>query len=145
MAKAGKGSRRTGPQPAFALAALAAALIGLGGSSIAQQPSAQGAPSAVPVSVGKVIRQDVPLWLRELGTVQAFYSVLLRPKVDGTLLQVPVAEGQEVKQGDVLFEIDSRPYREALRQTEATVARDRAAISQAQAMLLKDTATSKTP
>src|SRR5215469_4214051 len=131
MAKAGKGSRRTGPQPASVLAALAAALIGMGGSSIAQQPSAQGAPSAVPVSVGKVIRQDVPLWLRELGTVQAFYSVLLRPKVDGTLLQVPVAEGQEVKQGDLLAVIDPKPYQAVLDAATAKKLQDQADLANA--------------
>ena len=56
--------------------------------TVAQQPAPQS--PAVPVSVGTVIQQNVPLWLRELGTVQAFYSVQLRPKVDGTLMQVPV-------------------------------------------------------
>src|SRR5947209_8294415 len=70
---------------------------------------AQGTP-AVPVTVTTVTKQDVPLWLRGLGTVQAYYSVQMRPRVDGTLTQVPVTEGQDVKKGDLLAVIDPRPY-----------------------------------
>jgi membrane fusion protein, multidrug efflux system len=132
MAEAGEGPRRTGPKLAFALvAALGAVAIGLSGHSSAQQPRAQGAPPTVPVSVGKVIRQDVPLWLRGLGTVQAFYSVQLRPKVDGTLLQVPVAEGQEVKQGDLLAVIDPKPYQAVLDAATAKKLMDQADLANA--------------
>jgi multidrug efflux system membrane fusion protein len=93
---------------------IAAATLGVSTTAFVAQPAAQTAPppasAPVPISVGKVVRQDVPLWLRGLGTVQAFYSVLLRPQVDGTLLHVPVAEGQDVNQGDLLAVIDPRPY-----------------------------------
>jgi multidrug efflux system membrane fusion protein len=85
----------------------------------------------VPVSVGTVTRQDVPLWVRELGTVQAFYSVLLRPKVDGTLLQVPVTEGQEVKQGDLLAVIDPKPYQAVLDAATAKKLQDQADLANA--------------
>lgn len=90
----------------------AAALAGT--ALLSRQTLAQQAAPAVPVSVGKVIRQDVPIWLHGLGTVQAFYSVQLRPKVDGTLLEVPVTEGQDVKQGDLLAVIDPKPYQAVL-------------------------------
>src|ERR1700760_3258532 len=81
------------------------------------QPASQPAPSAppkVPVSVAPVLRKDVPNFLRGLGTVQALQTVQLRSQVDGVLLQVPVTEGQDVKQGEVLAIIDPRPYKAAL-------------------------------
>src|SRR5262249_30268377 len=78
-----------------------------------------GAP-AVPVKVTHTARQDVPHFLFGLGQVQAFNSVLVRARVDGTLMQVPVTEGQDVKQGDVLAIIDPRPYQAAL---EAAIAK----------------------
>ena len=94
-------------------------------------PAPQECAPAVPVSVGKVTRQDVPLWLRELGTVQAFYSVQLRPKVDGTLMQVPVTEGQEVKQGDLLAVIDPKPYQAMLDAATAKKLQDQADLANA--------------
>jgi membrane fusion protein, multidrug efflux system len=97
--------------------------------AMAQQPAP--APPAVPVSVATVTNQDVPLWLHGLGTVQAFYSVLLRPKVDGTLLQVAVNEGQEVKQGDLLAVIDPRPYQAMLDAAKAKKLQDQADLANA--------------
>ena len=131
MADEENGPRRQGLTLAFALVALGAATISLGGRASAQQPRPTATAPAVPVSIGKVIRQDVPLWLRELGTVQAFYSVLLRPKVDGTLLQVPVAEGQEVKQGDLLAVIDPKPYQAVLDAARAKKLQDQADLANA--------------
>jgi multidrug efflux system membrane fusion protein len=94
-----------------------------------QQPAPT--PPAVPVSVATVTRQDVPLWLHGLGTVQAFYSVQLRPKVDGTLLRVPVAEGQEVQQGDLLAVIDPKPYQAVLDAAKAKKLQDQADLANA--------------
>jgi membrane fusion protein, multidrug efflux system len=131
MADEENGPRRQGLKLAFVLVALGVAAIGPGSRASAQQPRAPGAAAAVPVSVGKVMRQDVPLWLRELGTVQAFYSVQLRPKVDGTLLQVPVSEGQEVKQGDLLAVIDPKPYQAILDAATAKKLMDQADLANA--------------
>jgi multidrug efflux system membrane fusion protein len=86
----------------------------------------------VPVSVGRVVRKDVPIWLNALGTVRAFYSVQLRSKVDGTLQQVAVTEGQEVKQGDLLAVIDPRPYQAALSTVQAKKQQDEADLANAQ-------------
>ena len=99
--------------------------------------AAQSAPldPAVPVTVTKAIRRDVPVWLRGLGTVQAYYSVQLRPRVDGTLTQVPVKEGQDVKQGDLLAVIDPRPYQAALDAVVAKKQQDQAQLSNAEADL----------
>jgi multidrug efflux system membrane fusion protein len=107
-------------------------------SAIAQSspPVASQGP-VIPVSVGTVTRQDVPLWLHGLGTVQAFNSVQLRPKVDGTLLEVPVAEGQIVKQGDLLAVLDARPYQAVLDAAMAKKGQDQAQLSNAQADLAR--------
>jgi multidrug efflux system membrane fusion protein len=99
--------------------------------------SAQTGPAAVPVTVTKVTRQDVPIWLTGLGTVQANYAVQLRPRVDGTLTQVPVKEGQDVKQGDLLAIIDPRPYQAVLDATQAKKQQDQAQLANAQADLAR--------
>jgi membrane fusion protein, multidrug efflux system len=83
-------------------------------SSVAQQAQAPAGPPIIPVSAAPVVRQDVPNYLRGLGSVLALQTVQLRSEVDGVLLKVPVTEGQDVKQGDVLAIIDPRPYQAAL-------------------------------
>ena len=87
--------------------------------------------ASVPVSTTKAARQDVPVWLRGLGTVQALNAVTLRTRVDGTLTQVPVTEGQLVKQGTLLAVIDPRPYQAALDQASAKKAQDDAQLTNA--------------
>ncbi len=96
-------------------------------------PLAMAQSPAVPVTVTKAVKQDVPVWLRGLGTVQAYYSVQLRPRVDGTLTQVPITEGQDVKQGDLLAVIDPRPYQASLDTALAKKQQDQAQLSNAQA------------
>jgi membrane fusion protein, multidrug efflux system len=93
------------------------------------------APSAVPVSVAKVTRQDVPLWLHGLGTVQAINSVLLRTQVDGVLQQVKVSEGQIVHEGDLLAVIDPRPYQATLDAAMAKKHQDEADLANARSDL----------
>jgi membrane fusion protein, multidrug efflux system len=83
------------------------------------------------VSVAKVERQDVPVWLSGLGTVQALNTVTVRARVDGTLMQVPVTEGQLVKQGTLLAVIDPRPYQAVLDQAIAKKAQDEAQLANA--------------
>src|SRR5271157_4116518 len=92
---------------------------------------------AVPVTVTTASKQDVPIWLRALGTVQAYYSVQLRPRVDGTLTEVPVKEGQDVRQGDLLAVIDPRPYKATLDAAIAKKQQDQAQLSNAQADLAR--------
>jgi multidrug efflux system membrane fusion protein len=85
----------------------------------------------VPVSVANAERQDVPVWLRGIGTVQALNTVTVRARVDGTLMQVPVAEGQVVKQGTLLAVIDPRPYQASLDQANAKKAQDEVMLANA--------------
>ena len=97
--------------------------------------SAQGGP--VPVSIVQPRRQDVPVMLRTIGTVQAFQSVNVRARVDGTLDKVLFTEGQTVKAGDVLAELDPRPYRAILEQAVAKRASDAATLANARSDLLR--------
>jgi multidrug efflux system membrane fusion protein len=105
-----------------------------------QQAQQKGGPPMVPVSVAKAARESVATELSVVGTVEASAIVQVKSQIAGELVRVGFAEGQNVAQGDLLFQVDSRPYEEALRQAEANVARDRAQILQAEAALARDTA-----
>ena len=86
---------------------------------------------AIPVETAAAARADVTVHLDGLGTVQAFNTVTLTTRVDGQLQTVNFVDGQNVKAGDVLAQIDSRPYRAALDQTVATKAKDEAQLANA--------------
>lgn len=113
----------------------------------AQSPAPAGtaapAQPGVPVTAAPAMRQDVPILLRGLGSVQAYNAVQLRPRVDGTLTKVPVSEGQEVKQGELLAIIDPRPYQAILDSALAKKQQDEAMLSSAQADLMRYTALTK--
>jgi multidrug efflux system membrane fusion protein len=81
---------------------------------------------AVPVLLAPVEKRDVPIWLEGLGSVAAFQQVSVRPQVDGKLERVLFKEGQAVKKGQVLAEIDARPFLVQLHQAEGALSRDRA-------------------
>src|SRR5579862_4617336 len=70
----------------------------------------------VPVVVATVARQNLPLYLDGLGSVSAFYTVTLKSRVDGQMMEVDFKEGQDVKKGDLLAIIDPRPYQVTLAQ-----------------------------
>ncbi|MCC6717004.1 MAG: efflux RND transporter periplasmic adaptor subunit [Acetobacteraceae bacterium] len=76
-------------------------------------------PDSIPVLLATAEKKDVPIWLDGLGTVQASASVVVRPMVDGPLVEVRFREGQDVAVGDVLARIDSRTYQAALDQALA--------------------------
>jgi membrane fusion protein, multidrug efflux system len=99
---------------------------------------AQSRPAAtppVPVGVAIAERKTVPLQVITVGNVQAYTTVSVRPQVVGQIVQVHFREGQDVKRGDLLFTIDSRPLEAAVRQAEANVAKDQAQLRQAEAAL----------
>ena len=94
--------------------------------------AAPGAPAqAVPATVGAAERKDVPIYLNGLGTVQAFNTVTVNTRVDGELDKVEFAEGQDVKAGDILAQIDPRPFQAALDLAQATKAKDEAQLANA--------------
>jgi membrane fusion protein, multidrug efflux system len=95
------------------------------------------APSAVPVSTAPVKTADVPVYLRGLGTVQAFNTVEIKAQVNGQLMALPAKEGQEVKPGDIVALIDQRPYKAALDQATAQRAEDTASLQSAKLDLVR--------
>ncbi len=94
-------------------------------------PSGQ-AGDAIPVTAVDVVRRDVPEYTTGIGTVQAYRQVLVRARVDGNLDTIAFREGQEVHPGDLLAQIDPRPYAAILAQAEAKRASDQAQIDNAQ-------------
>ena len=96
------------------------------------KPQTGGAPETVPVNVAAVKQKDVPVQLRAIGNVEAYSTVAVKSQVDGELAQINFKEGQEVKEGDLLFMIDPRPYQAALQQAEATLVRNRTEANNAQ-------------
>jgi multidrug efflux system membrane fusion protein len=95
-------------------------------------PSAAPKPApAVPVSAAPAQRQDVPIYLTGLGTVQAYNSVLVKSRVDGQIVKINFSEGKDVRTGDVLVEIDPRPYEAALNQAQANELKDEAQLENA--------------
>ena len=95
-----------------------------------QQPQATG-PAPIVVTVTPVTRADFPLVLQSIGQVQAYNTVLVRARVDGQIMKIGFNEGQMVKQGDLLAQIDPRPFQAALDQALAKKAQDEANIANA--------------
>lgn len=92
----------------------------------------RGAGPAVPVQVAKAITTDMPVYLTALGTVTALQTVAVHTRVDGQLIRVNFKEGQLVHAGDLLAEIDPRPFQVQLTQAQGQLARDEAALKNAQ-------------
>ena len=86
----------------------------------------------IPVSVDVVGRQNMPVYVHGIGTVQAFKTVTIKTRVDGQIMKVAFEEGQEVKAGEPLFQIDPRPFQAALDQALAAQQRDQAQLNGAQ-------------
>ncbi len=101
------------------------------------QTNNAAAARAIPVAAVPVAQQDMPVYLKGLGTVTAFNTVTVRSRVDGELVKVNFREGQEVKAGDLLAVIDPRPFEAQLHQTEATMSRDQAQLSDAEVNLAR--------
>lgn len=96
----------------------------------AAEPVHRTAP-AVPVAVATAARADLPVRLSALGSVTAFNTVTVRPRVDGQIVRVSFREGQFVKRGDLLVEIDPRPFEVQLKQAEGQLSRDEAQLANA--------------
>jgi len=96
------------------------------------QAAAATARPAVPVTVAIAAAKDVPVFVRGLGNVQAFKTVAVKTRVDGQIVRIDFKEGQEVKEGDPLFQIDPRPFQAMLDQAQANKTKDAAQLEGAQ-------------
>ena len=92
---------------------------------------------AIPVTANEVVARDVPIELTGIGTAQAYNTVTIRARIDGELVKVAFREGQDVMKGDMLAQIDPRPYQAALDNALATLAKDQAALSNARRDLVR--------
>ncbi|CEG08326.1 Multidrug transporter MdtA [Afipia felis] len=117
-----------------AVGALAAAWRGLG----SHKPKA-GPPPAVPVTIAPVEKADFPVYLSGLGTVQGFNTVQVRTRVDGEITQIVFKEGQFVKEGDLLAQIDPRPFQATLDAAKAKKVQDEATLNNAKLDLARST------
>jgi multidrug efflux system membrane fusion protein len=97
----------------------------------AQEQARQAADRTIPVLTAEVRQRDVPIWREGLGNVSAFYTVTVKTLVDGRIDRVLFKEGQRVKKGDVLFQIDPRPFQIQLLSAEAALERDEATLKNA--------------
>ena len=94
--------------------------------------AAQTAAPGVPVTAGTVTAQDVPVFLNGIGTVQAYNMVAIKSRVDGQIVKVDFKEGQDVKEGEPLLQIDPRTFQAALEQAQANKQKDEAQLVGAQ-------------
>jgi multidrug efflux system membrane fusion protein len=116
----------------FIAGAFCALLISCSSAADSKQQKAQAAaPHSVSVAVATVQKQDVPVYLTGLGAVTAFNTANIKSRVDGQIMKVNVREGQNVKEGESLIEIDPRPYQVQLEQTQAQLFRDQAQLRDA--------------
>ena len=100
------------------------------GHETAANNAQKAAPrNPVRVTVAPVEKTDFPVYLTSLGTVQAFNTVVVRSRVDGQIDKIAFTEGQLVNQGDLLAEIDPRPYQAALDQAKAKKEQDEANLA----------------
>ncbi|TWD52454.1 MdtA/MuxA family multidrug efflux RND transporter periplasmic adaptor subunit [Pseudomonas sp. SJZ131] len=108
------------------------AAAGHTGKSGAMRPGFGGASGPIPVRVAPAVKGDFPLYYRALGTVTALNTINVRSRVAGELMKIAFEEGQMVKAGDLLAEIDPRPYQNALLQAEGTLLQNQAQLKNAQ-------------
>jgi len=122
-------------------AALLIAILAIGGGLAVTHkfpferpaPRAAATPPVVPVVAGTVAQHDVPIYLTGVGTVIAYNTVVVRSQIQGQLVSINFTEGQTVHTGDLLAQIDPRPYQAQIDQVTATRDRDQAQLVNAQA------------
>jgi multidrug efflux system membrane fusion protein len=106
-------------------------LAGGAKARISAQAPADAIPRAAPVSVAAAKRTDYPIYIDGLGQAQAYNTVTVRTRVDGQIEKIAFDEGQMVKAGDLIAQIDPRPFQAALDQAKAKQAQDQANLANA--------------
>src|SRR5437764_12665094 len=96
--------------------------------TIVNRPKPNAAPGPRPVTTAKVISQDVPLYLDEIGTTAAYETVQIQAQVSGQIISREFKDGADVKKGDLLFQIDPKPYEAALASAQADLALNQATL-----------------
>ncbi|HXY78516.1 MAG TPA: MdtA/MuxA family multidrug efflux RND transporter periplasmic adaptor subunit [Candidatus Acidoferrales bacterium] len=124
----------------MSIAILLASFLACSSSADPKQKAQAAGPRPVSVAVAQVQRQDVPVYLSGLGSVTAFNTANIKSRVDGQIMKVNFTEGQFVKEGDLLIEIDARPYQVQLEQMQAQLFRDQAQLRDAKLNLDRYTA-----
>jgi multidrug efflux system membrane fusion protein len=112
--------------------------------SASKSSAAPIAPPPVPIVAGTVAQHDVPIYLTGVGTVVAYNTVVVRSQIQGQLVSINFTEGQTVHAGDLLAQIDPRPYQAQIEQLTANRDRDQAQLTNALANLDRYTALAKT-
>lgn len=115
----------------FALAVIVASVFLVLQANRGTRADPQRSVAAVPVTTAPVVLKTVPVRLYAIGNVESYTTVALKARVDGEILSVHFKEGDEVRQGALLFELDSRPFAASLRQAEANFAKDKALLDHA--------------
>src|ERR1700677_3367610 len=126
--------------PALLIAALAAGGL-LYFTHIHPLEKVEAAPSAppVPIVAGTVAQHDVPIYLSGVGTVIAYNTDIVRAQIQGQIISINFTEGQAVHAGDLLAQIDPRPYQALIDQYTGNLERDQAQLKNAQANLTRYT------
>src|ERR1700739_4234498 len=126
--------------PALLIAALAAGgLLYFTHIHPLEKVEAEPTPPAVPIVAGTVTQHDVPIYLSGVGTVIAYNTDIVRAQIQGQIISINFTEGQAVHAGDLLAQIDPRPYQALIDQYTGSLERDQAQLKNAQANLTRYT------
>src|SRR5579863_2376337 len=101
-------------------------------------PAGRGGFPASPVTAAKAELRDVPVQVRQIGSVEPVAVIAVKAQIGGELTKVLFKEGDDVRKGQQLFEIDPRPYQRAIDQAQAAIEKDNALVAQAEANLARD-------
>ena len=113
------------------LAVIAVAVVLVAQYNKESRAAVQKAPTSVPVRVAPIVAKTMPVRLAAIGNIEPFTTVAVKARVDGQLVSVKFKEGDEVRKGSAMFEIDPRPFAASLKQAQANLARDRALFDRA--------------
>jgi multidrug efflux system membrane fusion protein len=111
--------------------------------SVANRPKQSPGPGPRPVATAKVVAQDVPLYLDEIGTTAAYETVQIQAQVSGQIIAREFKDGADVKKGDLLFQIDPRPYEAALASAQADFALNQATLKRQETLRSKNVTASQ--